>query len=323
MVRGESQGVGGKPDTRRPQSCPTPIIGHPSSNTNSHGFTLIELLVVIAIIALLLAIFIPVMHTARERGQRVVCLNNLRQLTLAWVAYADEHDSRLVGGHALGFIASGRWKLEGWAGTAFNYPPSRAAFFRNPNKGPLWPYLQDVDVYRCPRGRTGHVITYSTVVSANNMTQVEGTYVPDNFAGWELTGVGVRVGSTILKLTKLTDIVSPGAAARAVFVDMGQTPGSFDFSVQYLYPKWHYSAPPICHADGTTLSMADGHTEYWKWKGRETVEMPRKLSSVHDIWAEHMEKEDYEPQTEDGLYDLQRLQRATWGRLGYSPGKAP
>jgi len=46
------------------------------------GFALIELLVVIAIIALLMAILIPALHRAREQGKRVVCLNNLKQLTL-------------------------------------------------------------------------------------------------------------------------------------------------------------------------------------------------------------------------------------------------
>ena len=61
--------------------------------------------------------------------------------------------------------------------------------------------------------------------------------------------------------------------------------------------------------------MADGHAEYWKWKGRETVEMPRKLWRVRDGFMETLE-ENYEPQTEEGLYDLQRLQKATWGRLG-------
>ena len=76
------------------------------------------------------------------------------------------------------------------------------------------------------------------------------------------------------------------------------------------------NGPPIHHSDGVTLSMADGHAEYWKWKGRETMEMPRKLLPVRTLFCEILE-EDYEPQTEDGLYDLQRLQRATWGRLGY------
>jgi prepilin-type N-terminal cleavage/methylation domain-containing protein/prepilin-type processing-associated H-X9-DG protein len=292
------------------------------------GFTLIELLVVIAIIALLLAIFIPVMQTARERGQRTVCLSNLHQLTLAWFTYANEHDGKLVGGHVFSYIATGRWKLEGWAGTAFSYPPSRAAFFRNPDKGPLWPYLRDVGIYRCPRGRTGHVVTYSTVVSANNVTQVEGTYVPSPLNPDTVIEAGERVGPTVLRLTKLSDIVSPGPAQRAVFLDMGQTPGIRDFYVYYLYPRWGgplaYSAPPLRHGNGTTLSMADGHAEYWQWKGCETVEIPRQSFPVGNLFIEAIEgRKDYEARTEDGLYDLQRLQRATWGRLGYTPGQSP
>jgi len=66
------------------------------------GFTLIELLVVIAVIALLIAILIPVLNLAREQAQRAVCLSNLRQLTLAWVLYADDHDGKLVLGWTFG-----------------------------------------------------------------------------------------------------------------------------------------------------------------------------------------------------------------------------
>jgi len=64
--------------------------------------------------------------------------------------------------------------------------------------------------------------------------------------------------------------------------------------------------------------MADGHVEYWRWRGRETVEMPRELEHVGGKDYEWLEgRERYDPKTEDGLYDLQRLQKATWGRLGY------
>ena len=62
----------------------------------SFGFTLIELLVVISVIALLLAILIPVLDRARELGQHTVCLSNLRQLTLAWILYAEDNNSWLV-----------------------------------------------------------------------------------------------------------------------------------------------------------------------------------------------------------------------------------
>jgi prepilin-type processing-associated H-X9-DG protein len=151
-------------------------------------------------------------------------------------------------------------------------------------------------------------------MAANN-DGVEGTYLPVSDSGSKR--LGKRVGKTVLMLTKLTDIISPTAAQRAVFIDMGQTPAHNNFYVHYLYPRWQWlSAPPIRHSGGTTLSMADGHVEYWKWKGRETVGMPRELVPIHSRLEEILE-EDYEPQTEDGLYDLQRLQKATWGRLGY------
>ena len=47
------------------------------------GFTLIELLVVISIIAMLMSITLPSLNSAREAGKRIVCMNNLRQLTIA------------------------------------------------------------------------------------------------------------------------------------------------------------------------------------------------------------------------------------------------
>ncbi|MHC4352207.1 MAG: hypothetical protein ACYS0H_05755 [Planctomycetota bacterium] len=206
---------------------------------------------------------------------------------------------------------------------------SRSELIARRNKGALWPWIKDVDVYRCPRGRPGHGLTYTTVSSANG-NAARGTYVFDGRYPYDFfpkTRPGLiseRVGSTVLFLTSLTDIVSPGAGQRAVFIDEGQaTRLSEDFHVEYLYPKWsEYNPPPIHHSDGVTLSMADGHAEYWKWKGRETVKMPRKLISTSrgtgNVYFERLE-EDYEPQTEDGLYDLQRLQRATWGRLGYKP----
>jgi prepilin-type N-terminal cleavage/methylation domain-containing protein len=53
------------------------------------GFTLVELLVVIAVIALLMAILLPALGRAREQGKRIVCMANLKQLALGWIAYAD------------------------------------------------------------------------------------------------------------------------------------------------------------------------------------------------------------------------------------------
>ena len=47
--------------------------------------------------------------------------------------------------------------------------------------------------------------------------------------------------------------------------------------------------------------------------------MPRQLLFMpYGLFLEILEDRDYEPQTEDGMYDLQRLQKAIWGRLGYT-----
>lgn len=64
------------------------------------GFTLIELLVVIAIIAILAAILFPVFARAREKARQTMCAQNMRQITTAFILYADDNNGRLPGTQA-------------------------------------------------------------------------------------------------------------------------------------------------------------------------------------------------------------------------------
>jgi len=116
--------------------------------TRRDGFTLIELLVVITIIALLLALLFPALGTMQERAQGSACLSNMRQLAVAWMAYASDYHGKLAGAET-----DREWD---WIRERVN---STNAIMQ----GVLFRYVNNLKTYQCPSDDSGHVWSYSIV----------------------------------------------------------------------------------------------------------------------------------------------------------------
>jgi len=287
-------------------------VSHRGSGRFQEAFTLIELLVVIAIIAILMAVLMPALNRAREQGRRAVCLNLLKTLTLSWIMYADGNDDQLVNGEAYWaptaaptapVPTSGPHKGERfWVGNdcANNFAQGE----QRPQDiqmecirvGALFPYCQAEKVYRCPTGIRGEMRTYSTAYGMNGCFDAAGTFNGN---------LGVRVGKTVLMVKRRSEITDPAPAFRLVFLDEGRiTPDSY--AIHYVRPQW-WDPPFVRHADGTKVSFADGHSDYWKYTGAETLRIGKMPNPPHN----------YTPTTPEGLLDVKKMQVATWGRVGY------
>lgn len=245
------------------------------------GFTLIELLVVIAIIAIIAAILLPVLDKAKQRAQGIQCMNNQRQLTLAWITYTGDNQGRLVPNGVETTQPSSPTDPSGITGTNAQWCPGRqdlvadlSAAGTPPGSnlgdeyiqmGLLFPYVNTFLAYKCPSDQSA--VTQSGFLKTTTDPHVRSV----SMNTW-LAPIAPYKNITYLKsYYKEASMLFPGPANLWVLID--ENPNSINDASFICEPTCQDNNPPqwidfpaSYHNHGSGISFADGHTEIKTWR---------------------------------------------------------
>lgn len=225
------------------------------SAKTSRGFTLIELLVVIAIVGILASLLLPALAKAKGKSHRISCLNNLKQLNLAWISYAQDNKGLLAESYF--FDPNFGVNKNAWVLGSMDdlFPPVEAGKLDSTNSaglkaGTLWAYIGSAGVYRCPSDK-----------SATRAVPRVRSYSINSWMG----GVPLPQQRQYRVFQKESDIVNPAPSQALVFIDEHEKSINEGwFVIDMIGSRGFVDAPATRH-DGTyTVSFADGHVEAWK-----------------------------------------------------------
>ena len=245
------------------------------------GFTLIELLVVIAIIAILAAMLLPALSTAKVKAQGIQCMSNLKQLQLAWQLYSVDNGDKLATSGYKSPVEPTAW-VDGWLDFSGTNPDNtNTTALMDPKRSKFASYVT-AGVYRCPADRSvvnvrGQVLPR---VRSMGMSQAFG---PGDWL--DPAGFQANVTSKKYKVYyKSAHIVNPGPAM--VYVLLDEHPDSINaggfanMMVESSQSARIIDFPASYHNGAGGLSFADGHAEIKKWLDPRTKAPVRYNNSL-------------------------------------------
>ncbi len=246
------------------------------------GFTLIELLTVITIIAVLAAILLPALSTARDRAQGVFCMNNTRQLTLAWLVYADDHNGRLP--YNLVMTATSARTNINWVNNVMTWDlSSDNTNLATITEASLGPFVSGVtSIYHDPADRALSAVQqaagWTQRIRSYSMNMMMGDAGPASATGENSNNPGYRQFFKLEQIPHASDIFvfldeHPDSIDDGYFLnrDMAESVGASDYGSTSV--KW-LDLPASYHNRSTAFSFADGHALLHRWLKASTIRPP-------------------------------------------------
>lgn len=278
-----------------------------SARRAASGFTLIELLVVIAIIAILAGMLLPALGKAKAKAQGIYCMNNHKQLALAWRLYAEDSNDKIVGAAnwsppgegggpgASPFFGSSRpsWSCGDWLTLDNPRDPNNWDATNYVMKSPIWPYCgNSLAAWHCPADHSTAINNLGqTVPRIRSMSMSCWVGGPGwNNSGPWYPGNSSSVDNAWRVYLKLADFVNPGPSATFVLLDERNDSINDGYYVTDMagYPnqpnRWKIVDYPSSYHNGAGgFSFADGHSEIKAWRDPRTIPPLSKQDRPLDV----------------------------------------